>query len=37
VQWTPIATITNLYGTEQFTDFTAPDFPHRFYRAEWLP
>ncbi len=31
--WSAIATITNLTGTSQFTDPTAPDYDRRFYRA----
>jgi uncharacterized repeat protein (TIGR02543 family) len=33
VQWTPLGTITNTYGTVQFTDPAATNTPHRFYRA----
>jgi hypothetical protein len=33
VDWSPLTTITNIYGTTQFTDDSATNAPHRFYRA----
>ncbi len=33
VDWPPLATITNIYGTTQFTDEVATNAPRRFYRA----
>jgi len=33
VQWTPLVTLTNTYGTVQFTDASATNLPQRFYRA----
>lgn len=32
--WQPLTTLTNRYGTTQFTDPTATNVTHRFYRAE---
>ena len=34
VLWTPLATLTNFYGTAQFTDPSPTNRTHRFYRAE---
>lgn len=31
--WLPVGIVTNLFGTAQFTDATATNTPHRFYRA----
>jgi len=33
VGWSPLTTITNIYGTTQFTDETATNAERRFYRA----
>jgi hypothetical protein len=32
-EWTEAGTVTNTYGTTQFTDEAATNTPHRFYRA----
>jgi formylglycine-generating enzyme required for sulfatase activity len=37
VEWQPLTTITNVYGTTQFTDESATNTPRRFYRAAALP
>ncbi len=31
--WTPLGTVTNDWGTVQFTDGAATNLPQRFYRA----
>ncbi len=33
ITWTPLATVTNVYGTAQFSDQTITNRPQRFYRA----
>ncbi len=35
--WTPLVTITNAFGTVQFTDASATNGVQRFYRARILP
>ena len=35
--WTPLGTVTNDWGTVQFTDGTGTNLPQRFYRALALP
>ncbi len=35
--WTPLITLTNHYGTVQFTDPLATNAPQRFYRAVLVP
>jgi len=35
--WSKIATITNVSGQTPFTDVSASNAPHRFYRATRLP
>jgi len=35
--WTPLGTVTNDWGTVQFTDGTGTNRPQRFYRALALP
>lgn len=37
LNWTLAGTLTNTYGTCQFTDLTATNFPRQFYRAVGLP
>src|SRR5439155_4008585 len=37
VNWAPLATLTNNYGTVQFTDPAATNLTQRFYRAALLP
>jgi hypothetical protein len=31
--WTPLATVTNVFGTMQFDDQSSTHLPRRFYRA----
>ena len=33
LEWTPIGTVTNTYGTVQLTDSAATNLPYRAYRA----
>lgn len=35
--WTPLALVTNLYGTLQFNDSSLTAEPRRFYRAVLAP
>jgi hypothetical protein len=35
--WTPFATLTNTFGTSQFTDVLAPNRSQQFYRAAPSP
>ncbi len=37
IGWTAVATVTNLFGTVQFTDQTGTNSHYRFYRAILLP
>ena len=37
LDWTPLVTITNTYGSTQFTDPSATNMPLHFYRAVNLP
>ena len=37
VNWTPLAALTNLYGTSEFLDPAATSFSRRYYRALLLP
>ncbi len=36
-EWMPLVTITNAFGTAQFTDFSATNGVQRFYRARVVP
>ena len=36
LDWLPTGTVTNAYGTIQFTDPTTTNLPVRFYRALWV-
>jgi len=36
-QWTPLVTLTNAYGTVQFTDPSATNLSRRLYRAVAQP
>ncbi len=36
-EWTPLTTLTNVFGTVQFTDGAATNLPQRFYRAVTPP
>jgi uncharacterized repeat protein (TIGR02543 family) len=35
--WTPLVVTTNSFGSAQFMDFEATNFPYRFYRALVVP
>jgi Divergent InlB B-repeat domain len=35
--WVPLITLTNSFGTMQYIDFGATNFPRRFYRGVPLP
>ncbi|MBI4328214.1 MAG: hypothetical protein HY674_23540 [Chloroflexi bacterium] len=36
-EWTPLTTLTNWFGTVQFTDGAGTNLPSRFYRAVTQP
>jgi hypothetical protein len=36
MDWTALTTLTNGFGTVQFTDGASRNLPQRFYRA-WTP
>jgi hypothetical protein len=35
--WSELTTLTNAFGATEFTDTTATNRPHRFYRAVSVP
>jgi hypothetical protein len=35
--WLPLVTFPFPNGTTRWSDVTATNFPHRFYRAVWMP
>jgi len=37
IHWKPLFTNAPVQGAVEYMDSSAPDFPHRFYRAEQLP
>jgi hypothetical protein len=36
-EWVILSTVTNEFGTVQFTDGEGTSLPRRFYRAVWKP